>query len=247
MALSAALCRRLWRVGIVGLFTLAVAFAVNAGGASAQAPPATETPPTAAGLGACDNSMRVGVLNDDWNTLPEDLVKRHGNGGFEASIITNCIPAHINFYVVNLIGARVPNAEGQRIVFEAFDDVEWLDIGEIEYERHLTDVYEDEILKYAAGSPVLDHNGNSIPIPRDDEAVTAYRYSLEFANKLIDVGGENRRPMVAEQDYGLIFEVIPFDGAPPEFIHEFTFEVIAKIGGQWWDKLLRIAHADVLD
>lgn len=241
MALSAASCRRLWRLALVGLLALSVLFAVNTGNIEAQVPPATETPPSEAGLGACDNSMRVGVLNDDWNTLPEDLVKRHGNGGFEASIVTNCIPAHINFYIVDLLGARVPFAEGQRIVYEAFDDVEWLDIGEIEYERHTADVYEDGVLKYAAGSPVLDHNGNSIPLPRDDEAVTAYRYTLEFANKSQTIGGVDRRPMVAEQDYGLIFEVVPFDGAPPEFVHEFTFEVIAKIGGQWWDKLLRIA------
>ena len=231
-----------WRLGLVGLLAVTVLLAVRAGGIEAQEPPpAAETPATEAGLGPCRDTMRVGVLNDDWNTLPEDLVKRHGNGGFKATIVTNCKPVSINFYVVDLLGARVPHAEGQRQVHESFDDIEWLDIGEIEYECHTTDVYEDGALKYAAGPPILDHNGNSIPIPRDDEAVTAYRYTLEFDNEQIDIGGENRRPMVAEQDYGLIFEVVPFDGAPPSHIHEFTFEVIAKIGGQWWDKLLRIA------
>lgn len=230
--------------GAVLLVALFVLFAIEPHTAAAQTPPAEETEPTKTGLGDCDNTMRVGVLNDDFNTLPEDLVTRHGNGGFEAVIVTNCIPVTINFYVVNNVGARVPFAEGKVSVGDAFDEVEWLDISEIEYERHDSDVYEGDPprLKFRAGSPVLDDNGNAIPIPpADDEAVTAYRYTLEYPNEAVNIGGDNRRPLVAEQDYAMVFEITPFDGAPDNFIHEFTFEVIAKIGGQWWDKLLRIA------
>ena len=229
---------------LVALFVvLAVDVATVHGQTPPPTPPAEETPPTAGGLGNCDNAMRVGVLNDDFNTLPEDLVTRHGNGGFEAAIVTNCIPYTINFTVVNNVGTTVYGAEGTRAVRQAFDEIEWLDIGEIEYERHETDVYEDGILKFRAGSPVLDENLNAIPIEQDDEAVTAYRYVLEYNNEKVNdpLSTEEKRPLVAEQDYAVVIEVVPFDGAPPEFVHEFTFEVISKIGGQWWDKLLRIA------
>ena len=209
-------------------------------GVEAQVPPIEETLPSETGLGHCDDTMKVGVLNDDFNTLPEDLVSRHGNGGFEALITTNCIPVIVHWYVVDRFAIPVRFAEGTVDVRDKFDDVEWVFLGDIEYERHIADVYEDGVLKARIGDPVLDHNGNAIPIPAETVTATAYRYTLEFKNDKRAIGTEEIRPMVAEQDYALIFEVVPFDGAPANFIHEFTFEVIAKIGGQWWDKLLRI-------
>ena len=209
--------------------------------APVAAPPAQETPPTEGGLGECDGSMRVGVLNDDFNTLPEDLVKREGNGGFEAFIVTNCIPAWITWYVVDDVGLTVHSAEAPIDVRDAFDDVEWLDLADIRYERYASDVVKDGETVYRAGDIVLDSNGNAIPLPSDDTEVTAYRYKLVFENKKrLMPDGEERRPLVADRDYGLIYQITPFDGAPPAFVHEFTFEVIAKIGGQWWNKLLRI-------
>ena len=229
------------------LALLLVVYLAFSSAVMAQAPPpeppediGIETPPTDAGLGPCDTDMIVGVLNDDWNTLPEDLVKRSGNGGFEALIVTNCIPVTINWYITDRYGNITAGAEGRVDVRDKFDDVEWVFLGEIEYERHAADVYEGGELKARAGDPVLDHNGNAIPIDDATESVTAYRYTLEYKNDKELIGGEEVRPMVAEQDYSLIFQVTPFDGAPPNLIHEFTFEVIAKIGGQWWDKLLRV-------
>ena len=204
-------------------------------------PPAQETVPTEDGLGECDATMRVGVLNDDFNTLPEDLVKREGNGGFEAFIVTNCIPAWISWYVVDDVGLTVHSAEAPIDVRDAFDDVEWLDLADIQYERYASDVVIDGETVHRAGDMVLDDNGNAIPLPSDDKEATAYRYKLVFENKKrLMPDGTERRPLVADRDYGLIYQITPFDGAPPAYIHEFTFEVIAKIGGQWWNKLLRI-------
>ena len=71
-----------------GLLLVAVAIPLSASAQTPHTPPPIEeTPPTEAGLGACDETIKVGVLNDDFNTLPEDMLKRKGNGG----LATNCI------------------------------------------------------------------------------------------------------------------------------------------------------------
>ena len=72
--------------------------------AHAQTPPIEETPPTEAGLGAYDDTMKLGVLDDDFNTLPEDLVKPQGSGGFEALIPTNYILVTVNWNEVDCFG-----------------------------------------------------------------------------------------------------------------------------------------------
>lgn len=87
-------------------------------------PPPNETEPTEDGLGECDDTMRLGVLNDDFNTLPEDLVKREGNGGFEALIVTNCIPAWIYWYLIDDAGQTVQQAAAPIDVRDSFDDVD---------------------------------------------------------------------------------------------------------------------------
>lgn len=243
---------RLWGRGR-GLFRglafvlLLAAAAVLAEVALAQGPPTVdppvETPPTAAGLGDCVEGMKVAVLNDAFNALPEDQSKRNGNGGFETFIVLNCRAFEIHWEVLDEFGRVVPGGTGTYEIYNEIDEVEWIDLQTIVYQRHLADVVDGDgnIIAYA-GDPVLDADGNAIPANEQPAPVVAYRFKYEFANDgIVDPeSGESKRPLDNSRDYQLRFEISPYPNAPDNHVFSWVFEIVAKLSGNWWQKIIRV-------
>ena len=230
------------------LFLAPVAFgAVLAEAALAQGPPTVdppvETPPTAAGLGDCVQGMKAAVLNDAFNALPEDQSKRNGNGGFETFIVLNCRAFEIHWEVLDEFGRVVPGGTGTYEIYNEIDEVDWIDLQTIVYQRHLADVVDGDgnIIAYA-GDPVLDGDGNAIPANEQPEPVVAYRFKYTFANDGITdpVSGESKRPLDNSRDYQLRFEINPYANAPDNHIFSWVFEIVAKLSGNWWQKIIRV-------
>ncbi len=230
------------------LFLASVALgAVLAEVALAQEPPAVdppvETPATAAGLGDCVEGMKVAVLNDAFNALPEDQSKRNGNGGFETFIVLNCRAFEIHWEVLDEFGSVVPGGTGTYEIYNETEEVEWIDLQTIVYQRHIADVVDSEgnIVAYA-GDPVLDGDGNAIPANEQPAPVVAYRFKYEFANDgIVDPeNSESKRPLDNSRDYQLRFEINPYPNAPDNHIFSWVFEIVAKLSGNWWQKIIRV-------
>lgn len=234
--------------GVVSLAFCAAAVpgAINSEVIHAQTPPPpapVETAPTPEGLGDCAEGMKVQVLNDAFNALPEDQSKRNGNGGFETFVVLNCKAFEIHYEVLDEFGQVVPGGAGGYEIYNEIDEVEWIDLQTIVYQRHVADVLDDEgnIIAYA-GDPVLDDDGNAIPANEQPEPVTAYRFKYEFANdEIVDpASSDSKRPMDAGRDYQLKIEIIPYPGAPDNHIFSWVFEIVAKLSGNWWQKIIRV-------
>ena len=214
--------------------------------AAAQTPPPSVTPPvetpaTPGGLGDCQEGWKVAVLNDEFNALPEDQSKRSGNGGFETFIVTNCKAYLMNYEVIDQYGQVVAGAAGSYLI-DNYDDVDWIDLQTIQYQRHTADVYDPVTgrLLHSEGDVVTDADGNAVPATAQPDPVTAYRFKFEFANDPVDVGGEMLRPLENNQDYQLKIEIVPYAGAPPNHIFSWVFEIVAKLSGNWWQKIIRV-------
>ena len=131
--------------------------------AFAQEPP-VESPPTEGGLGDCVEGMKVDVLNGGFNALPEDQSKREGNGGFETFIVLNCKAYEIRWEILDDAGRIVQGGTGANRINDKFDEVEWVDLETIEYQRHTSDVIDaDGNVLFRAGDVVVDEDGNGIP------------------------------------------------------------------------------------
>ncbi len=241
--------RWLFRGLVFVLFLVAVGFgAALADEALAQTPPPAidppvETPPTAAGLGDCVQGMKVAVLNDAFNALPEDQSKRNGNGGFETFIVLNCRAFQIHWEVLDDFGRVVPGGTGTYEIYNEIDEVDWIDLQTIVYQRHLADVVDGDgnIVAYA-GDPILDEDGNAIPANEQPDPVVAYKFKFPFANdpQTDPVSGESKRPLDNSRDYQLRFEVVPYANAPDNHIFSWVFEIVAKLSGNWWQKIIRV-------
>ena len=210
------------------------------GTASAQEPP-IETPPTEGGLGDCVEGMKVDVLNGGFNALPEDQSKREGNGGFETFIVLNCKAYEIRWEILDDAGRIVQGGTGANRINDKFDEVEWVDLETIVYQRHTSDVIDsDGNILFRAGDVVVDEDGNGIPATEQPPPVTAYRFKFEFANDEVQQGAEMVRPLTNNRDYLLKFDIVPFEGAPDSHIFGWVFEIVGKLGGNWWQKIIRV-------
>ncbi len=226
-------------LSFAGLFVLLLSLTVT-GMASAQEPP-VETPPTESGLGDCVEGMKVDVLNGGFNALPEDQSKREGNGGFETFIVLNCKAYEIRWEILDDAGRIVQGGTGANRINDKFDEVEWVDLETIVYQRHTSDVIDaDGKILYRAGDVVVDEDGNGIPATEQPPPVTAYRFKFEFANDEVQQGGEMVRPLTNNRDYLLRFDIVPFEGAPDSHIFGWVFEIVGKLGGNWWQKIIRV-------
>ena len=211
--------------------------------AEAQTPPIppVDTPATEGGLGPCIEGMKVDVLNDGYNALPEDQGKRNGNGGFETFIVLNCQAKYIRWEMISPEGKIVAGATGTNDIFDKFDEVEWVNLEIVEYQRHAADQFDGEgNLVAEAGSVVTDENGNAVPIDAPPVSVKGYRFKFEYRNDPIMVGTESVRPLDVEKDYSMRFDIIPYSGSPGSHIFSWVFEVVAKLGGNWWQKIIRV-------
>ncbi len=205
-------------------------------------PPPVEKPATPDGLGDCVEGTKVSVLNDDFNGLPEDQSKRNNNGGFETYIVTNCRAYAIDYEVIDQDGKIVPGTSDTYLI-DNYDEVEWVELTTIVYETHPHDVVDPADptkLLYPAGSAVVDENGNAIIANNQPDPVTAYRFKFEFENKEITLGTETKRPLNNNQEYQLKFDVIPYLGAPSNHVHTWIFDIVAKLSGNWWQKIINV-------
>ena len=226
-------------LSIAGLLVLLSGLTVT-GTASAQEPP-VETPPTEDGLGDCAEGMKVDVLNGGFNALPEDQSKREGNGGFETFIVLNCKAYEIRWEILDDAGRIVQGGTGANRINDKFDEVEWVDLETIEYQRHTSDVIDaDGNILFRAGDVVVDEDGNGIPATEQPPPVTAYRFKFEFANDEVQQGAEMVRPLTNNRDYLLKFDIVPYEGAPDSHIFGWVFEIVGKLGGNWWQKIIRV-------
>ncbi len=224
---------------IAGLLLLLSALTVT-GTASAQEPP-VETPPTEDGLGDCVEGMKVDVLNGGFNALPEDQSKREGSGGFETFIVLNCKAYEIRWEILDDAGRIVQGGTGANRINDKFDEVEWVDLETIVYQRHTSDVTDaDGNVLFRAGDVVVDEDGNGIPATEQPPPVTAYRFKFEFANDEVQQGTAMVRPLTNNRDYLLRFDIVPFEGAPDNHIFGWVFEIVGKLGGNWWQKIIRV-------
>lgn len=238
--------RRLVFGAILLAVCTAASWAISNEVTHAQTPPPpapVETAPTAEGLGDCSEGIKVQVLNDAFNALPEDQSKRNGNGGFETFVVINCNAYEIHYEVLDEFGRVVPGGAGGYEIYHEIDEVEWIDLQTIVYQRHVADVVDADgnIIAYA-GDPVLDADGNAIPVNEQPEPVTAYKFKYEFANdEIVDPeSGDSKRPMDASRDYHLKIEIIPYPGAPDNHIFSWVFEIVAKLSGNRWQKIIRV-------
>ena len=208
----------------------------------AQEPPVpVETPPTEDGLGDCAEGVKVDVLNGGFNALPEDQSKREGNGGFETFIVLNCKAYEIRWEILDDAGRIVPGGTGANRINDKFDEVEWVDLETLLYQRHTSDVVDtDGKILFRAGDVVVDEDGNGIPATEQPPPVTAYRFKFEFANDEVQQGTEMVRPLTNNRDYLLKFDIVPFEGAPDGHIFGWVFEIVGKLGGNWWQKIIRV-------
>ena len=208
--------------------------------ASAQEPP-IETPPTEDGLGDCMEGMKVDVLNGGFNALPEDQSKREGSGGFETFIVLNCKAYEIRWEILDDAGRIVQGSTGANRINDKFDEIEWADLETVAYQRHTSDVVDSEgKVLFRAGDVVVDEDGNGIPATEQPPPVTAYRFKFEFANDEVQQGTEMVRPLTNNRDYLLKFDIVPFEGAPDSHIFGWVFEIVGKLGGNWWQKIIRV-------
>ena len=226
-------------LAVLALVAVLCVFAVP-GDVLAQEPP-VETPPTESGLGNCVEGVKVSVLNSGFNALPEDQSKRDGNGGFETFIVLNCKAYEIRWEILDDAGRIVPGGTGANRISDKFDEVEWVNLEIIEYQRHTSDVLDSEgNILFRAGDVVVDEDGNGIPATEQPPAVTAYRFKFEFANDEVQQGTEMVRPLTNNRDYLLKFDIVPYEGAPNNHIHGWVFEIVGKLGGNWWQKIIRV-------
>ena len=228
---------------IAGLAMLVVLFLLASQGDvyAQEPPPPVETPPTEAGLGNCVEGVKVSVLNSGFNALPEDQSKRDGNGGFETFIVLNCKAYEIRWEILDDAGRIVPGGTGGNRINDKFDEIEWVNLEVIEYQRHTSDVVDSEgNILFRAGDVVVDEDGNGIPATEQPPAVTAYRFKFEFANDEVQQGTEMVRPLTNNRDYLLKFDMVPYEGAPSNHIHGWVFEIVGKLGGNWWQKIIRV-------
>ena len=93
---------------------------------------------------------------------------------------------------------------------------------------------------FRAGDVVVDEDGNGIPATEQPPPVTAYRFKFEFANDEVQQGTEMVRPLTNNRDYLLKFDIVPFEGAPDSHIFGWVFEIVGKLGGNWWQKIIRV-------
>ena len=228
----------------LAVFAVAVVFcmlAVPSGTHAQEPPPPVETPPTEGGLGDCIEGVKVSVLNSGFNALPEDQSKRDGNGGFETFIVLNCKAYEIRWEILDDGGRIVSGGTGANRINDKFDEVEWVNLEIIEYQRHTSDVVDgDGNILFRAGDVVVDEDGNGIPATEQSPAVTAYRFKFEFANDEVQQGTEMVRPLTNNRDYLLKFDIVPFEGAPNNHVHGWVFEIVGKLGGNWWQKIIRV-------
>ena len=230
-------------VGLAVFALLAVLFVLVVPGDvfAQEPPPPIETPPTEGGLGNCSEGTKVSVLNSGFNALPEDQSKRDGNGGFETFIVLNCKAYEIRWEILDDAGRIVPGGTGANRINDKFDEVEWVNLEIIEYQRHTSDVVDSEgNILFRAGDVVVDEDGNGIPATEQSPAVTAYRFKFEFANDEVQQGTEMVRPLTNNRDYLLKFDMVPYEGAPSNHIHGWVFEIVGKLGGNWWQKIIRV-------
>lgn len=226
-------------LAVLALVAVLCVFAVP-GDVLAQEPP-VETPPTESGLGNCVEGVKVSVLNSGFNALPEDQSKRDGNGGFETFIVLNCKAYEIRWEILDDAGRIVPGGTGANRISDKFDEVEWVNLEIIEYQRHTSDVLDSEgNILFRAGDVVVDEDGNGIPATEQPPAVAAYRFKFEFANDEVQQGTEMVRPLTNNRDYLLKFDIVPYEGAPNNHIHGWVFEIVGKLGGNWWQKIIRL-------
>ena len=226
-------------LSIFGLIVLLSGLSIT-GTAYAQEPP-VETPPTEDGLGNCVEGMKVDVLNGGFNALPEDQSKREGNGGFETFIVLNCKAFEVRWEILDDAGRIVQGGTGANRINDKFDEVEWRDLETIVYQRHTSDVIDaDGNVLFRAGDVVVDEDGNGIPATEQPPPVTAYRFKFEFANDEVQQGAEMVRPLTNNRDYLLKFDIVPFEGAPDSHIFGWVFEIVGKLGGNWWQKIIRV-------
>lgn len=226
---------------VLALLGFICALAVPGDAQAQEPPPPVETPPTEAGIGNCVEGMKVSVLNSGFNALPEDQSKRDGNGGFETFIVLNCKAYEIRWEILDDAGRIVSGGTGANRINDKFDEVEWVDLETIEYQRHTSDVVDSEgNILFRAGDVVVDEDGNGIPATEQPPAVTAYRFKFEFANNEVQQGAEMVRPLTNNRDYLLKFDIVPFEGAPNNHIHGWVFEIVGKLGGNWWQKIIRV-------
>ena len=232
-----------WKIrGIVALLGAVIVIAATIptlSYAQTPPPPPFETPAIPAGLGDCAEGVKVAVLNDAFNALPEDQSKRNGNGGFETFIVLNCRAFEIHWEVLDENGRVVPGGSGTYEIYNEIDEVEWIDLQTIVFEKHPVDVLDaDGNIIYYEGDTVVDDDGNAVPANEQLEPVTAYRFKYEFANDALGVDG--KRPLSNNRDYQLKFEVIPYPGASDNHIFNWVFEIVAKLSGNWWQKIIRV-------
>ena len=226
-------------LSIFGLIVLLSGLSIT-GTAYAQEPP-VETPPTEDGLGNCVEGMKVDVLNGGFNALPEDQSKREGNGGFETFIVLNCKAFEVRWEILDDAGRIVQGGTGANRINDKFDEVEWMDLETIVYQRHTSDVIDaDGNILFRAGDVVVDEDGNGIPATEQPPPVTAYRFKFEFANDEVQQGAEMVRPLTNNRDYLLKFDIVPSEGAPDSHIFGWVFEIVGKLGGNWWQKIIRV-------
>ena len=226
-------------LSMAGLLVLLSGLTVT-GTASAQEPP-VETPPTEDGLGDCIEGVKVNVLNSGFNALPEDQSKREGNGGFETFIVLNCKAYEIRWEILDDAGRIVQGGTGANRINDKFDEVEWVDLETVVYQRHTSDVIDaDGKVLFRAGDVVVDEDGNGIPATEQPPPVTAYRFKFEFANDEVQQGAEMVRPLTNNRDYLLKFDIVPYEGAPDSHIFGWVFEIVGKLGGNWWQKIIRV-------
>ncbi len=229
-----------------GLFVAALLVVLSAmaipQAASAQTPPPpVETPPTEDGFGDCKEGVKVDVLNGGFNALPEDQSKREANGGFETFIVLNCKAYEIRWEILDDAGKIVPGGAGANSINDKFDEIEWIDLETIVYQRHTSDVLDtDGKVLFRAGDVVVDEDGNGIPASEQPPPVTAYRFKFEFANDEVQQGSETVRPLTNNRDYLLKFDIVPYEGAPDNHIFGWVFEIVGKLGGNWWQKIIRV-------
>ncbi len=233
--------RRLVGIAVLALTAVLCSLVVPGDVLAQEPPPPVETLPTESGLGDCVEGMKVSVLNSGFNALPEDQSKRDGSGGFETFIVLNCKAYEIRWEILDDAGRIVPGGTGANRISDKFDEVEWVDLEVIEYQRHTSDVLDSEgNILFLAGDVVVDEDGNGIPATVQPPAVTAYRFKFEFANDEVQQGTEMVRPLTNNRDYLLKFDILPYEGAPNNHIHGWVFEIVGKLGGNWWQKIIRV-------